>query len=328
MKHLKLILLLSLVTILGVGVGLFGSRWVLKRWPKIVCDYKCQNAVTPDHRFFSDELILVGQTENNAPFFLYLNLNRKKIADSYSHYYYADFVYQDERGSQYTGFNDPASQVIANDFLNSFSSNMSEDLSARESYAFDFNYKDLHVQADLKNFNGDFLVKNTLDYTKYVSEGDGNVTVNGKQYRMHAFLTKIYSPYYDKYLYFNGYNDLNSLAQFFVLWDTQGNFYLLDKSDVFAPLPDYKSHTWVLYKNQAGQYMKKAFAANVQFEQEKFVPKKWSIYIPDLEANLELAPQIFTTGEKDSGLAAGTVTTPSGPLPISGYFSFHKYGDK
>ncbi len=327
-KRLKLAAVLLLVAVLAAGAGLGGARWLFKYRPSIVCDQACQNAVTPDHRFFSDELMLVGQTENGAPFLLSLDLNRKRVADSYSHYYYADYIYQDQHGQRYSVFNNTSQNVVASDFLTSVTYKASEDLSARENYAFNFSYKDLNVQADLKNFNGDFLVKNTLDYTKYISEGDADVSVNGKQYRMHALLSKIYTPYYDKYVFFNGYNDLSSLSQLFILWDAQGNFYLLDQSTTYAFNTDYRPHTWVLYKNKAGQYMKKAFSADIQAEQEKFVPQKWSVYIPDLDVSLDLAPGIFTTDEKDKGWIQGTITTQSGPMPINGYFFFHKYGDK
>src|SRR6185436_3495960 len=95
-----------------------------------------------------------------------------------------------------------------------------------------FNYKDLHITATLPNFNGDFLEKNTIDYTKYLSEGDGQITINGQSYQMHAMVAKIYTPFYDKYVFFKGYDTLSSLAQYLVLWDKDGNFYVIDDSKV------------------------------------------------------------------------------------------------
>ncbi|HYV33459.1 MAG TPA: hypothetical protein VE973_01245 [Candidatus Limnocylindria bacterium] len=321
----KIKLLLVVFLLLGLLSGLGLTRYLLQTRPNIFCNSQCQASITPDRRFFSDELILFGQTESQKPFLLHLDLNRKRVTGSYTHYYFADLVYEGNHNQLYTSFTNDSQEAQPHDFLSSFSSSIATDLSSRESYKLNFDKDNLHLTANLNNFNGDFIEKNTIDYTKYISEGDGQVTINGKSYTMHAMLSKIYSPFYDKYIFFKGYDNLNSLAQFLVLWDSDGNFYALDDSQVAQDLPEYKSHTWVLYKNKQSGFTKKAFSANVQAEQHNFVPQKWSINIPDFDSNLELAPIDFVS--KNIGVASGTVTTASGTKTLNGFFSFTKYGD-
>jgi hypothetical protein len=323
----KKVILYSFLGIALFAGGVFTMWKLIPHYPTVLCDQKCQNAVTPDHRFFSDELFLLGETAPGQPFLFTINLNRKRVGESYSHYYFADFIHEGRQRQLYTDFLDINDQVLPHDFLTSYKQQIAEDLSARESYEFDFSFRDLTVHADLKNFQGDFLVKNTLEYTKYISEGNGIVTINGKQYPVRAIVSKIYTPYYDKYVFFNGYDDLRSLAQLFVLWDSDGNFYLLDQSKVDQNLPEYKSHTWALYKNRTGNYTKKAFSANVEYSHQNWKPKSWSVYVPDFGTTLKLEPKTFFTQKQDSGLAAGTVTLEGGQTKqISGYFSFTRYG--
>ncbi len=327
MHKIKIALLLLAGILIGLAGGLYGSRWVLPLYPKLVCGNDCQNAITPDHRFFSDELLLLGETEQGSPFLLYLDLNRKRIANQYSHYYYADFVYQNQHRQLYTDFTAANEAVSSHSFLTDFSSGLADDLSAREHYDLEFTANNLVVKASLQDLKGDFIVKNTLDYTKYVSEGDSQVTINGTTYTMHAYLAKIYTPYYDKYVFFNGYDTLRSLAQYFVLWDELGDMYVIDHSDVFSQQADYKPHTWVLYKDKAGQYMKKAFSGTVQAETDGSIPKKWSLNIPDLKTTLELSPTLFITSRRNNGLVTGTVTTPWGVQNVKGFFTYQKYGN-
>lgn len=321
MKKNALFILFGLLlgTLLGLGAG----RWILTHQPKWVCNNACQNAITPDHRFFSDKLILVGETAPGEPFLLHLDLNRKRVADTLNHYYFADLIAGDQRKTLYTSFPSQEEAVQPDDFLTAFSADMAEDLSAREHVEFTFEFEDLEVSAQM-DFNGDFLVKNTLDYTKFVNEGEASVTVNGQSLEMHAFLSRSYTPYYDRYVFFDGYSELESLAQFFVLWDEAGHFYLLDHSEVKNEMPDYKSHTWALSKTNDG-LMKKAFAGTVERVEEGGVPQSWSIDLPDFDAHLELAPQLFVSPKEDNGLVNGTVETAEGVQGLQGYFSYHKY---
>ncbi len=318
--------LVIVIILTSLAAGLFGARLLMAKYPKLLCGKTCENRVTADRKFYADELIFFGETNPNEPFILYVDLNRKKVGNVYQHYYFADFIYQGRHRQLYTSSLENTEQIKPQDFLRSFSADMAEDLSSRENYSLDFVYNDLNITARVKDFKGDFLQKNTLEYTKYVSEQAGEVTINGKTYPVHAYLAKVYSGDYAKYIFFDGYDNLKSLAQFFVLWDEQGNFYVLDDSEVYTEVPDYKSHTWVLYKNKKLQTTKKAFYAKVNVDEAPAFPSAWSIDIPDFESRLELSPEIFFTDKKDAGLAKGTVVTPEDTSLLSGYFSFHWYG--
>jgi hypothetical protein len=322
----KIIILSIFILLAGAAAGFFGLRYFLPKYPSLACNQACQIKITPDHRFFADELLLVGETGTGAPFMLRLDMNRKKIADSFTHYYFADLIFQNQHKQLYTSFNKGDEAITPSNFLTAFSNTLASDLSAQENYAFTFTQGSTNIVADLSQFKGDFIVKNGINYTKYVSEGDAKVTVNGTPYTMHAMMSKIYTPYYDKYVFFDGYSDLKSLSQLFILWDKNGNFYLVDSSKVENELPDYKSHTWVLYKDRDGQYSKKAFSGMVDAAVSSGRPKSWDISIPEFHSTFKLSPSIFVDPGLTTGLAGGTVNTPTGIVSIQGYFSYANYG--
>lgn len=328
MRKTKLLTGCLLSLAVGLAVGVFAVPSLFRYNPQLVCGNRCQNAVTTDRKFFTDELFLEGQTAPSQPFLLHLDLNRKKVGNEYQHYYYADLIYQNNHRQLYTAFLSDRAEVQPKDFLKSFGIAAADDLSSRETYSFVFSWKNFTLTASNLRFEGDFLVKNTLEYTKYVSSGNATVVIAGKPAAANSALIKIYSADYSKYVFFDGYDRLRSLAQLFVMWDEIGNFYLIDASDVQSVQPDYKSHTWILLKDAGTGSMRKAFSASIAPELENDKPRRWSMNVPTLNFSMDLAPLVATTDKGDDGLATGTVTLPEGQKRISGYYSFTRYGSE
>lgn len=326
-KKKKVGIVVFVLFIGGIALGLVSARLLMVKFPKLLCRRICQNTITENKEFYSDDVILSGKTSSGEPVLIYLSLNRKKIGSQFSHYYFGNYIYKGVRKKLYTSFLRESPIVSSNGFLKSYIDKPADDLSSRESVDLQFKDGSFTAFVHIDNLKGDFIEKNSLEYTKYSSVGEGKITSNTETTSVYSYLEKSYSADYSKYIFFDGFDSLKSLAQFFVFWDSQGNFYLLDSSAVNPEFKDYKSHTWALYKNKAGDFTKKAFFANVKVEQLNFRPKKWIIEIPEFNFQFNLTSEGAFAGDGLEGIVEGAVVSPSNFLNVRGYFSYHKYGN-
>jgi hypothetical protein len=133
-----------------------------------------------------------------------------------------------------------------------------------------------------------------------------------------------YTNDYSKYVYFDGYDSLQSLAQFFVFWDEKNNFYLIDKSEVYQNNPYYKSHTWVLYKDAQSKSTRKTFFAEIATKKQGGKSSSWDISIPELNSQISLQSKSTFEGTT-KGFTQGTVTRNDFTGSVGGYYSDTEY---
>jgi len=234
--------------------------------------------------FFGDELILQGKTLENKPYVINLQLNRKKhLGVSYLHYYSAYLSLNNSVYTSSTNFYSSTSQVKAKGFIKEFENNKFTDLSAREKYTLKLNVegKDVIITAD--DLNSDFIVRNTPEYTKYISIGKALVSLEDSTSPLSAntAVEKIYSNNYNKYVFPKGYESLKPETDYLAFWDKKNDFYLIDSTKISEANPDYPPHTWVLHKKNDGTIQKK-FEANVVYNKEA---GQWQLNLPELNLN-------------------------------------------
>lgn len=274
-------------------------------------------------KYFRDRVILSNENGDDS-WVLELDLNRKENKKGkYIHYSTATLFQNGKKESINTNFPSNSPTIKVNKFLQEFENETFGDLSTRESYAFAIQIGDKKIHADLANLEGDFITKNQLVYTRYLSEGSAKVEIDGEEYTSEAALEKTYSSDHSKYIFFPGLEKLSSRTYRFLLWDESGNFYLLDNSVVNKENPYYKPHTWILYKNADPKYLQKAFAANIEFTEIGEV-KSWQIEIPDLDTTLSISAMDATDESWIEGTATGAVTNNGNKEKVYGAFSFKK----
>ncbi len=320
----KQILSASVFTGIGLVAGLLVAALIVHLYPYSICLHQCQQAITAERIFYTDELTAYGKDSSGNPLLINLSLSRRKVQDTYQHYYYANINVGGFQKQDYTTFNSPNREVQAHDFLKTFANPKAEDLSTRESFQFTYENGPVNIEVKSSDLEGDFITKNSLEYTRYVNEGEALITIGGKAYQARIATVQSYANDYSKYVYFDGYGITHSLAQVFTLWDDKNNFYFLDKSEVFDDNPNYKSHTWVLYKDAEGKSMKKSFAATIDTTKTNGASSAWNIDIPDLAAQISLQSKITFDG-KVMGVAQGSVTSSNVVGSIGGYYTDQEY---
>lgn len=283
----------------------------------------------PGKHFFADELIFVAN-DGEKDVIIHLDLNRKELEEGiYMHYYWAQLAYSDLVSKDYVYFEDEhpqvSTQMNTQKLFTHFEAKNFEDLSSRENYSLAFTLGDYDVEVDLANLEGDFLIKNSLEYTKYISEGVATITVDGQRYEGRGLVSKIYSSDYSKYIFFDGYENIQNVTHNFMVWDAEGNFYALDLTEVMNDNPYYTSHHWILFKNAQTAARNKAFRAEIVFEKEtNGTPKSWHVTVPQLNQDFQLQPAIVWNNENQrfEGVVQGLVEDDDTKSEIKGIFTY------
>lgn len=270
--------------------------------------------------FFSDELLLMGQDSKGDLFYSSVSLNRIQEGQNFIHYYFNKYDYQNISENDYAETLNPKKQVIPNKFVESYTVIPASDFSSKEALEIEYKIRNNSVKVKVKNLEGDFIVKNTPEYTKYVSVGTAEITVDNLSFIVNAALVKTYSNDSDKYLFFPGYDKLDSDTIYGMFWDKSNNFYLIDKSDVHSIQQNYASHTWVLYKNKQNNSLNKYFEVSTS---EKYNDRnkltEFTFKVPALSAAAFTAAPVKQLSEKGEYITSGD---------LIGQLYIHKYRPK
>lgn len=270
-------------------------------------------------RYLRDDLTLSGEDLAGNDFLLKVGLNRKEIEPSkFIHYYSARLFYLGKSHIIYSSnFIDPSPYPQTNQFLKSFTNELTDDLSTKETYSFNITIDEEEIRAEINGLVGDFITKNRLEYTRYLSIGTAEVTLNNQSFQTNAMIEKSYSSDHSKYLFFDGYDEMSSRTYKFELWDEENNFYLIDDSVVSEDHPAYRPHTWVLYKDTKGNYTKRAFSAEIEFQEDELA-KSWQISVPKLDFDFDLATNYNRKETWYGGPISGAVNGEK----VKGFFSY------
>lgn len=278
-------------------------------------------------RFFSEDIVISGQDESGKDFLLSLMFCRKEDSKSstFLHYRFASLIYDTVNFDLTDSFSDVHAEEVPHGFLESFRLRGAEDLSTRESYSLTVSIGGKTMKIEIPELQGEFLIKNTPDYTKYSSDSPASVQIDGKTLNFRAYVERIYSSDYSTYVFFPGHGKTRSETHSFVLWDELGNLLVLDTSQVGEDNPSYRSHTWVLSKNRKLGVLRKAFEAHVAFRDDPS-GGEWNISVPPLEVKkLHLKILVPKKGRADEGMVKGEIEIGGERHSVSGYYAHHSY---
>lgn len=271
-------------------------------------------------QYLYDRIIVSGRDKENKPLLILFEGSRQELKNYlFGHSYTVNILYKDRVYSDYALFNSSSSSIQTHKFITHFSHLTTPELPI-EAYEFSLYLKDKRFALSLSDLNGDFLIKNRLDYLRYVSSGKARVEIESESIEGRVMVDRVLSE--DAAVpTLQGYNP-KYMSHSIALWDEEGNFYHLDKSEVFTPNIPYASHTWVLYKNNQGE-SKKIYEAEVNFNQEGDAPL-WKINIPLLNTELNFRLNTFLKEGRNNfiGFVEGKVVVGGRERNISGYALF------
>lgn len=317
-SKLAVSILIMFMFVAGLGIGFFLFK-TLNEADSIAPQR------TENKRYFSDELILSGKDKQGTLFFVHLRLNRKQTAfGKYTHYYVYETITDSKTKLSEFNTEDAGNAILSGGIVSNLVNTHAEDFSTRENYSFHLSINGEEYEVKTSQFEGDFLLKNSLDYTRYASVGKATVISNNITFTVNALLVNSYAEDYSKYVFFDGYDELESTTKVLAFWDSTDNFYFIDQSLAKSVQENYQSHTWVLYKNNNGE-TRKSFTAIISHPTDGENPKDWNISLPELGNTRAQAEVQYYQNKRAAGIVVGHVITSKGSLPIHGYAIYAEY---
>lgn len=283
------------------------------------------NTNQPRLRFYRDNLTLVERDFADSPIVIKLELNRREDSpNKFTHYYSVSYMNEGTAKTDYYSFKSDQSDVKAADFLPHVENLIAADLSSREEYQFELELPETSIKAVVTDLDGDFITKIQPGYTRYTSVGEAEVAINNQELTFDASLEKIYSEDSSVWIFFDGVYDLESTTDKLVMWNEDGDYYLLDTTTTNKYQHEYRPHTWVLHKDSDQRANLKSFTANLDREKLTDDLWRWQVGFPEFEVEIDVEGLHLSGVEREYGVLNGVLknTKDQSEQKIHGFFVF------
>ena len=130
----------------------------------------------------------------------------------------------------------------------------------KESIQGEVHIPETEIQFSTSTLENEISMRSMPGYTKFMSSGEGKISINGVYYPSHILSTRIYSYNADNIQFFD--SSLESITDWIAFWDSEDNFYHIDSTTVGKPTPRYQTHQLgVFVQNQ--QTVQKTFTTKI-----------------------------------------------------------------
>jgi hypothetical protein len=117
---------------------------------------------------------------------------------------------------------------------------------------------------DLKN---EISMRSLPGYTKFISYGLGTLTVNGVTHNAYIAYTRIYSLNASDIQFYN--EPFGLTTDYIAFWDSEDNFYHIDKTSVDKPTTKYQTHEIGVFEEKDGAVSK---SFTVEIDRDSQIP--------------------------------------------------------
>lgn len=287
---------------------LFGAYLILKGMGTL------SQTEAESYEYYRDSFTLLSHNAAGMPIVMDMDMNRKEVNGSFIHYYSGTLWFGEEKQDFYTRFDSEDPAVQADGYLLAYATVPAQDLSTRATHEImlSTDWGELSFSAEVE---GDFLTKNTLNYTRFSSAVPTTLLLGGAELPAQVMWENAYAADYRETVFFEGRESLNSETHLFTLWTEDGDFLHIDQSIVESEQSNYQSHTWVLHK-EADEMTRKCFEAEILLNETGV-----AIELPEWDILIQLdAPKEWASLDA-SGWISGTFVSKTGETQrIEGYF--------
>lgn len=275
----------------------------------------------PGKKFVSDTVTIYAKTPT-GPLVIELDANRlEKVPGVYSQYYFLNAYIDGASHADYQESLATTSVIIPKGFLAAFTRTPAPDLSTRAAYTIVLSIAGEMYTITIGNVTGDFITRDTPDYTRFQSVATATVVVGGIRYPANALVEAIHSDEYATKIFFPERESASIKTHQFILWDDQDTFYLFDDSKIDRFIDNYRAHTWLLYKNALNQTLKKSFTGSFDGSLTPAGTQQWNLSFPDFSAatvKLVTTHQFKTEPGRARAVVSGTISDTAGTRTITG----------
>lgn len=207
----------------------------------------------PDKHYFDDTIVLISKNEPH--YTLVATANRSENNDG-------KYV-QGTRISFFNGSDwkriirsdiNSDSGIKSNNFINSWTIDFDKSRVLKQKIDGQLNINETIVEFSTQVMENEIGIRSLPGYTKFMSEGDGTIIINGEPFESYVLYTRIYSSNSSELFKYDG--NIGLLTDWVAFWDNEGNFYHIDSTEVKNPIPNYQTHSIGVVKDPIGSILK------------------------------------------------------------------------
>ncbi len=192
----------------------------------------------PGKQYFDDTIIAI--TKDKPNYSIVATVTRQQQDSNYS---------QNSRVSYFDGKSwdrkldtksTQDSTIVSNSLVRSWSTNIDSSRVLKETDNGEINVNNSTILFSSGNLQNEISIRSLPGYTKFLSKGDGFLTINGTKYPAYVLYTRIYSLNSSDIQFYN--QPFGLTTDWLVFWDSDGNMYHVDATEVSNPTLIYQTH--------------------------------------------------------------------------------------
>lgn len=212
----------------------------------------------PDKLYFLDTVVVVSET--NPRYVLALTATRGEQEDGYLQQSRLSFFDGETWTRDSLSEKTQNSAIKNNTIISRWETTIDPSRVLREQSSGEVVINDTKIAFSTGMLENEMGIRSLPYYTKFSSEGDAELSIDGVTHPARVFYTRIFSINAADVLTYD--KDLHLETFWLIFWDENGNFYHIDVTDVENPIPRYTSHSLALKKQ--GQIVEKSFDIKVE----------------------------------------------------------------
>ncbi len=319
-----------LITTIGIGlITAFSSGFFLKQiltneageptlspQPSItplIPELNPESSFLPGKFYFDDTIMLI--TVGEPHYTVVATANRSQKDTNYVQGTRASYFNGEKWVRVLQTSSNPDSGIYSNNIIKNWTINVDPSKVLRQNVAGNLKIEDNEISFNSSTLENEISIRALPGYTKFSSEGKGNLIINGSTYESYILYTRIYSFDASQLVTYDG--SFNLTTDWVAFWDQNGNFYHIDNTEVETTQPNYQTHSVGIFKNSAAGVLK-TFNMNVERDENK-PPVSYSISL-NSPINKQLVFDVYSSINKSSnnsyiwymGQIKGRVTDANG----------------
>ena len=206
----------------------------------------------PGKYYFEDTVMLI--TKDSPQISLIVTVDRVQQDTNYA---------QSTRVSYYDGTNwtrqsnsktTADSTIVGNSLIKDWNINIDPSRVLKESVQGDVTLNNSIFGFSTNVLQNEIGIRSLPGYTKFISNGTGTLIINGTTHPAYVLYTRIYSLDASEIQFYN--QPFGVTTDWIAFWDTQGNFYHIDATNVDKPTPTYQTHQLGIMEDANGSVTK------------------------------------------------------------------------
>lgn len=210
--------------------------------PQIVQD---STKFLPGKHYFDDTIMLI--TKDKPQITLVATVTRNQGDTDYAQNTRVSYYDGNNWTRQSDNKNIPDSTIVSNSLVKSWNTTIDPSRILKQTAQGEITINNATLNFSTDVLQNEIGIRSLPGYTKFTSNGTGTLTVNGTSHPTYILYTRIYSLNASEIQFYT--QPFGLTTDWIAFWDTEGNFYHIDATNVDKPTPIYQTHQLGIWEN-------------------------------------------------------------------------------